>query len=334
MKKLILPLLAVTILVGCSEDDTAATEVNTTFNDGYFIVNEGNFQSANASISHISADFNKLTNDVFKQANNRTIGDVAQSIVTNEKYAFVLVNNSNTIEVVDKKTMKSVHTITEGVATPKFAVIKNNKLYVTSLYEAEVAVYNVETFAFIKKIALNKSSEYIVATNDYIYAANGFYSGGKLVEVIDLATDMNTVDIPFDNAINGLTISGNHVYVLETNDVGSKIAAINNTSITTSIQIAQANARYLVADGSQLYYTASTGIYKLSTSLTSAAEKLFDVPSNDFSTLYGFNVFNGTIFTSDANGFTDKGKVTLYKEDGTKIKDFTVGIGPCGFAKF
>lgn len=334
MKKLFLPVLAVLTIIGCSEDDAVVSEVNTSFNEGYFIVNEGNFQSANGSITHVSGDFSKVSNDIFKTANNRTVGDVAQSIVTNDKYAFILVNNSNTIEVVDKKTFKTVHTITEGVATPKFGVIKNNKLYVTSLYNAQISVYNAETFVFIKTIELNNKSEYIVATDDYVYAANGFYSGGKLVEVIDLASDTNTVDISFDNAINGLSSSGNNVYVLETNDTSSKISNITGTLITSFLNVEQANARYLVSEGQNLYYTAATGIYKLNNNIATVATKLFDVPSNDFSTLYGFNVFNGTIFTSDANGFTDKGKVALYKEDGVKIKEFGVGIGPCGFFKF
>lgn len=338
MKKLVIPILAAVTLYSCSntDDNTAPTNPDEKYLNGYFITNEGNFGDANASVSHVSADLNTVTNDIFKTANGKDLGDVAQSIVMHGDYAFVVVNNSNTIEVVNKKTFKSVYTITEGLNTPYYATISNDKLYVTSLYNPTVSVYNANTFAFIKTIELNYSATNIVASNNYVYAANGFYSDGKLIEVIDPSSDTNTVDIAFDNAINGITTNGQFVYALETNASASKISKIEGTQVASSVTISQGNARYLVADGSNLYYTAGTGIYKTTDTATSAGTKLFDViPAEDgFSVLYGFNVLNGNIFVSDVKGFTDLGTVTIYKENGTVTKEFKTGLGPNGFYKF
>ena len=73
----------------------------------------------------------------------------------------------------------------------------------------------------------------------------------------------------------------------------------------------------------------------MNNSLTSASTKLFDVAAGDeYSVFYGFNVINGNIFTSDANGFTDNSKIVIYKENGTIVKEFTGGIGTNGFYKF
>jgi len=338
MKKLLLSMFAVATLYSCSnsdDDTTIPTNPDEKYLNGFFITNEGNFTKANASVSHLSADYSNFTEDVFKAANGKQIGDVAQSMVVTDKYVFVVVNNSNTIEVVNKKTFKSVHTITEGLNSPRYAVISNNKLYVTSLFDASVAVYNAETFAFIKSIPLNFTSEKIVATNEYVYAANGFYSTGKLVEVIDPKTDTNTVDITFENAINGITTAGEFTYVLETNDSESKISKVSGTSAASSVAVNQAGVTNLTADGNNLYYTAGTGIYKLNNSLANSGSKLFDVAKgDDFSVLYGFNVINGTIFTSDAKGFTDKSLITIYNESGSKLKELTGGIGANGFYKF
>lgn len=330
-------MIAITALYSCSnsDDNSIPTNPDEKYLNGFFITNEGNFTKANASVSYLSTDFSTFTEDVFKTSNGRTIGDVAQSVVITDKYAYVVVNNSNTIEVVNKKTFKTVYTITQGLNSPRYAVINNNKLYVTSLNDASVAVYNAETFAFIKTIELNFTAEKIVATKDYVYAANNFYSGGKLVEVIDPKTDTNPSDISFENAIEGISTNGEFVYVLEANDTSSKISKVNGTVSLNTIAITQANARNLVSDGSNLYYTASTGIFRLNNSLASSGTKLFDVNSGDkYSVLYGFNVINGTVFTSDAKGFTDKSLITIYKEDGTKLKEFTGGIGTNGFYKF
>lgn len=338
MKKLLIPMFAIATLYSCSnsdDDTTVPTNPDEKYLNGFFITNEGNYTKANASVSHLNADYSNLTNDIFKTANGKDLGDVAQSMVVTDKYAFVIVNNSNTIEVVNKKTFKTVHTITEGLNSPRYATISNNKLYVTSLFDASVAVYNAETFAFIKSIPLNFISEKIVAANNYVYAANGFYSKGKLVEVIDPKTDTNTIDITFENAINGITTIGEFAYVLETNDAESKVSRVSGTSASGSVAVTQASTTNFTADGNNLYYTAGTGVYKMNNSLASSGSKLFDVAKGeDFSVLYGFNVINGVVFTSDAKGFTDKSSIILYKEDGTKIKELTGGIATNGFYKF
>jgi len=330
-------MLAIAALYSCSNsDDDQLIDPDAKYFNGFFITNEGNFNKTNGTVSHISSDLNSISNDVFRNANGRGLGDVVQSMVIHGDYAFIVVNNSNTIEVVDKKTFKSVHTITEALNSPNYAVVNNNKLYVSSLYDSSLTVYNAEDYSFVKKIELDFAAGGIVAANNYLYAANGYYSGGLTVEIIDTTTDINTKDLVFDNKINGIESNGQSVFVLETNENDSKITEINGETTAKEINLPQANARYLAIDGSKLYYTAGTGIYQLSGALTQTSKKLFDVNIGEdrFSMLYGFEVFNGTIFTSDANGFTDNGSVSIYKEDGTIVKTFNVGIGPNGFCKF
>lgn len=330
-------MFAVTLLYSCSNSDDNTVPVNPDekYLDGIFVSNEGNFTKGNASTSYINNGLTTITNDIFTTTNGRALGDVSQSMVVTDKYVYIVVNNSNTIEVVNKKTFKSVYTITQGLSSPRYAVVKNNKLYVTSLNKASVNVYNAETFAFIKEIELNHTSENIVVVGDYIYTANGFYSGGMAIEVINPANDTNTVDIAFDKAISGISTNGQFVYALSANATTTSVSVVNNTSITATKVLDQPIARNIVAEGSNLYYTAGTGVYKMSNSLTAAGTKLFDVAQGaDFSVFYGFNVINGTIFTSDANGFVDNSKIVIYKEDGSVVKEFAGGIGTNGFYKF
>lgn len=337
MKKILVPMFAVALLYSCSNSDDNTVPVNPDekYLEGVYVTNEGVFTKANASISHINGELNNITNDLFRTSNGRTIGDVAQSMVVTDKYVFIVMNNSNTIEVVNKKTFKLVYTITQNLNSPRYAVIKNNKLYVTSLFDASVNVYNAETFAFIKEIELNNTVEQIVATNDYIYAANAFYSGGKLVEVINPANDTNTTDISFESAISGITTNGQFVYVLGNNDTTSTLSKIDNVTIATTKQLSQVNSRNLVNEGSNIYYTAGASVYKMNNSLTTESTKLFDVSSGDeYSILYGFNVINGNIFTSDSKNFKDNSKIVIYKENGSIIKEFTAGLGTNGFYKF
>lgn len=329
-------MLTAAFLFSCSNTDED-TPVNTDekYLEGIFVSNEGNFTKGNATTSYINGNLTTISNDIFKLSNGRALGDVSQHMVVTDKYVFIVMNNSNTIEVVNKKTFKVVHTITQNVSSPRFATIKNNKLYVTSLFNAEVNVYNAETFAFIKTIGLNHTAEQIVATDNYVYAANGFYSGGVALEVINPETDTNTTDIAVNQAINNITTNGKNVYVLSANDTTSSISIINNNAVSTTKVLNEPIARNLVAYENNLYYTAGTGVYKINNTLNATSTKLFNVADGDeYSIFYGFNVINGTIFTADAKGFADNSKIVIYKENGTIINEFNAGIGTNGFYKF
>ena len=48
--------------------------------------------------------------------------------------------------------------------------------------------------------------------------------------------------------------------------------------------------------------------------------------------LYGFNVIDGKIYTSDAS-FTGDSKVNIYNTSGTLLKTLTTGIATNGFYK-
>ena len=336
MKKILFSIVAVAALYSCSNsDDNTPINPDEKYLDGVFVSNEGGFNKGNASTSHISGDLNTLTNDIFKTSNGRALGDVAQSMFVTDKYVYIVVNNSNTIEVVNKKTFKSVYTISQNLSSPRYAVVKNNKLYVTSLSDKFVNVYNAETFEYLTKIELNNTAEKIVVANNYIYAANNAYSGGTSVEVIDATNDTNTVDINFESAINSIATNGQAVYVLETSATKGKISVVNNTTVSIAKELEQTNARNITVDGTNIYYTSGTGVYKMANSLDTTSNKIFDVAAGDeYAVLYGFNVINGNIYTADAKDYTDNSKVVIYKENGTILKKFSTGIATNGFYKF
>ena len=108
MKKILAPIFAVALLYSCSntDEDTIPVNQDEKFTDGIFVLNEGNFTRPNASITHINDNFSAITNDIFRTSNGHALGDVAQHMVVTDNYVYIVVNNSNTIEVVNKKTFK------------------------------------------------------------------------------------------------------------------------------------------------------------------------------------------------------------------------------------
>ena len=72
------------ICCGCMEWDYGYTEDFSFRGRGLFIINEGNFQYGNASLSYYNPDTKAIENEVFFRSNAMKLGDVAQSITVME----------------------------------------------------------------------------------------------------------------------------------------------------------------------------------------------------------------------------------------------------------
>src|SRR5687768_17364874 len=95
-------LLPITSLVFTACDPEKAPAVpKGEYEKGVIILNEGNFQKGNSSVSFYNRDSKTVTHDIFTLVNARPLGDVAQSIAAHKDRAYMVVNNGNKIEVVD-----------------------------------------------------------------------------------------------------------------------------------------------------------------------------------------------------------------------------------------
>ena len=104
--------------------DTNSPETNGIYNDGYFVTNEGNFNSGNGSISFVSND-GTVENNVFVTTNSFPLGDVVQSMSIIDENAYIVVNNSSKIEVASIDSMISVGTI-ENISSPRYIIEVSN----------------------------------------------------------------------------------------------------------------------------------------------------------------------------------------------------------------
>lgn len=204
LKNLYLGIIASAFLfASCSNDDNNNDAPLGAYDNGVLILNEGNFGTPNASVSFVSNDLNTFQNDIFKLVNTpMVLGDVAQSMSFSNEKAFIVVNNSNEVEVVNRYTFKSLGTITEKLQNPRYSVVLNDKLYVTNSISKAVTVYDAKTFAYIASIPLNKTAERIVAANGKLYVTNAAYGSGTDVTVINPASNTVSKTITLANGIN------------------------------------------------------------------------------------------------------------------------------------
>ena len=155
MKNLVKIIILPLILTSCLKVPNSQN-LNYTFTGGVFIVNEGNFRGGNGSLSFYSYDSSKIFNDLFYSINGRPLGDVPNSMAIKGNNAYIVVNNSGKIEVINSGTLVSVATIT-GLISPRYiSFINDYKAYVSSLYSDSVAIINLTDNAISGYINLRR----------------------------------------------------------------------------------------------------------------------------------------------------------------------------------
>ena len=323
--------------ISCTSDyEEIVPEI--TYGNGLFITNEGNFGKPNAEVTFITKDLSLMQNDIYKAKNNENLGDVLQSMVVNGDKAYLLLNNSNKITIVDRITFKKTGEITAQLNTPRYMAIANGNLYVSNdKYGAAkfVNVYKLSDNSFVKKIDFASTStvENVVEAGGNIFVQNASYGFGNTITKIN--TTSNTIEgaaIPVPNGDISKTISSNgNVYTIAGTSTDSyiyQISAAGSITKTTTLT-GLPNGRNLQVDGGKYYFSSTNKIYSMdmnsTTTPTTALITAVDGGANF--TVYGFTVLDGRIFVSDVKGFTAPSEMTVYNTSGAVISKFTAGIG-------
>ncbi len=156
--------------------------------NGIYLINEGNFNAGNGSLSYYTIDSARIRNDIFSYVNGRPLGDVPYSMGINDEMGYIVVNNSGKIEIVDINTLKSQGTIS-GLNSPRnILFVSSSKAYVSSLWSNEISVLNLLTNSRSGSINIRRSSESLVKYGDKVYVS--CWVGGKEIIVLNIANDM------------------------------------------------------------------------------------------------------------------------------------------------
>jgi len=346
--------------VSCSDDDTkdAGRVPLGSYDLGVLVLNEGNFNTGNASVSYISDDFSVNQNDIFSIVNDgAALGDVAQSIGFNNDLAYILVNNSQKIEVVNRYSFKKVATITGQVRNPRYIAFANGKGYVTNWgdpYDPNddyVAIVDLSTQTVTATIPVAEGPEEIVSNNGKLFVSHfGGYHYGNTVSVISNNTVSATIpvgDRPKElQIINGslwVTCKGNSFYAPSGITAG-KFVKINpdTNAVAATLTLADgqvvANLGTSAISGTNIYYSIGTSVFKCATDATVLPTiPAFNAADQGAASIYGLAVNNGRIYISDDAGFTVRGKVYVYAAGnaefaiGVLLNRTTVGVGPSAF---
>lgn len=348
-KLVLVALFSSVFFVSCTNDDRNETPLGA-YDNGVLILNQGGFFKGNASVSYLSDDFLTQQNNIFSLVNPTiTLGDTAQDIGFYGDLAFIVLNVSNKIEVVNRYTMKHIATIKTGLDNPRYIAFSNDKGFVTnwgdggSTSDDFIAVLNLSNYTVSSSIAVVEGPERIIASNSKLYVAHlGGYGYGNTISVIDGSTNAVSAKVNVGDVPNSLKINDGFLYVIcggkpsyATTETAGSFVKINvsNNIVSSSINFpAKTHPSNLDIVDSTVFYTVGSDIYKSTLAATTLpTTPLFSTTAQDVYGVYSFAVHNNKIYVGDAGDYSSNGKVFIYSATGALEKEYAVGIIPAGF---
>lgn len=306
---------------------------------GVFILNEGLFQWGNGSIDFWSPATGKIYHDIFKTINQRPTGDVVQYMAILGNLAWIVVNNSGKIEVVDLSTFKSRKTLT-GFTSPRHLLwVNKTKVYVSDLYQTAVHVLDYSG-NLLKTIKLERTAEQLIEVGDKIWALNWSSYGGydnTGITVINPLNDSVETYIRLGKEPNSAVKDKNgRVWVLCSGGFMHEEKP-SLWKLDSSGEILQRFTFDDTGDYPTRLNINSTGdtLYYLNRDVFALPTDKPALPGLKWIAAQGRNFYGllvgKTILVSDAQNYQSRGKVYVFSRMGVPLDTLTAGIIPGNF---
>lgn len=367
---ILLAVLAVA-LSGCRNEDIVfipeevpTTQPEYTDVDGFYLLCEGNINSNKASLDWFDARTGKYNRNIFPKANPyevKEMGDVGNDLGIYGSKLYVVVNISNKVLVLDKRTAKKLGQI--DIPNCRFVKFYKGYAYITSYagpvqmdpdykQKGYVAKIDTATMKEVDRCIVGFQPDQLDIVNGKIYVAN---SGGYLMpnyentlSVIDVATFKEERRIPI--AINlGLCKADRHgvLWVVSRGDyyeVPSRLYAYD-TRKDRIVKTFDVPVSSFWLDGDLLYVVSTQWSYiTMSNEVTYAVIDVnkMEVLTRNFITdgtekqikiPYGIAVNPATkdIYVTDAKDYITPGRLYCFGQDGKKKWDVRTGDIPGHF---
>ena len=346
--RLAIVVLARASSVGCMKWEYNDGESFATSGAGLFVINEGNFQYGNASLSYYNPATKSVENEVFYRANAMKLGDVAQSMTIHNGIGWVVVNNSHVIFAIDLVTFKEVGRI-ENLTSPRYIhFISDEKAYVTQLWDNRIFIINPKRYEVTGYIECpnmtmeSGSTEQMVQWGKYIYVNCWSYQNRILK--IDTTTDKVVDELQVGIQPTSLVMDcyGKMWTITDGGYDGSpygyeapslyRIDAETFT-IEQEFRFAKGDAPsevQLNGRGDKIYWL-NDDVWAMDVTADRVPVKPF-IPYSD-TIYYGLTIDprSGEVYVADAIDYVQAGKIYRYSEQGERLDEFYVGITPGAF---
>jgi DNA-binding beta-propeller fold protein YncE len=211
---------------------------------GVFVLNRGNYQENNASLSYYNLLEKVMIPDVYKSVNQgQRLGDSAEQILIYGSRIYVTVTSSNSITILDHtggliKKINPQGPLDEPLS-PRRMAAEGGKVYVSYFAGHSVAVLDTTLLDIEKTVPVGRNPEQLAIAGGKLYVANSgglsFPDYGHTLSVINLASF--TVEKEIEVTINPVRLvtssRGDIIYLISMGnygDIGNTLQRINTAT--------------------------------------------------------------------------------------------------------
>lgn len=306
---------------------------------GFLILNRGSNQENNSAIHFYDYATSQLSDDIYKKANNSSLGESAQQMLVYGSKIYVAVTFSNRLSVLDMngKLLKTIEPKDGGnTLNPRCLAAKGGKVYMTYYNGHAVAALDTVSLEVENTVAVGRYPEELTVANGKLYVANSgggdYPKYGSTVSVVDLSTFK--VEKNVDVIINPVSLqsdSKGDVYVVSMGNYGDIKNTLQRIDATTGEVKTIGNGSLIQIVNDKLYviyaqYSNSNPVkptLKRYDALTGSveAENLADISAMQTPSAIGVDPVSGAICVVDGP-WNSTATLYLFDKNGQKTSSF------------
>ena len=326
--------------MGC-EKQAPSAPVPVNGNDGanqIVIGNEGGFTYGNASLQLYDPESEELRDAVFQTANQRPLGDVLQDVRLFDGRLYVVLNNSNRIEVIDTSDFGIIGSIT-GLTSPRYLLpVSERKCYVTDFLAEAIHIIDPVLFEKTGEIPLPGWTEELILVDDMVWVTN---RQSEYIYLIDPETDAvkDSVVVAYGSGAIGQDGEG-FIWTYCAGDVANQLPGglyrLNpeTKSVIQSLALPADGGLFprlaFDADRDTLFYLQN-GVHALHVEATSLPSVAYLPAAGRNWYGLGYDPYRHELWVGDARDYQRSGDVYRYDRQGNPIDQFKGGVIPSVF---
>lgn len=353
MTRRVLHILIVVLTVasgGCMRWEYGIREEFNASPSGLFIMNEGNFQYGNATLSYYDPATKEVENELFYRANAMRLGDVAQSMTIRNDVGWLVVNNSHVVFAIDTDTFRELGRIT-NLASPRYIhFVSDEKAYITQIWDNRIFIVNPKRYEVTGYIQCpnmemeSGSTEQMVQVGKYLYVNCWSYQNrilkidtesDTIVDELQVGVQPTSLVVDCNNKLWTITDGG-----YSNSPYGEDVPALYRINIDGEKMRVEAQYRFALGDAPSEIQINGSGdrLYWINGDIWSMSVTDEYLPAYPFLEARGTIYYGLTIdpksedlYIADAIDYQQAGKVYRYSKSGELIDEFYVGIIPGAF---
>ena len=314
---------------------------------GILVGNEGTFQFNNASIGVWDETTNQYLGERFRQANQAQLGDILQHMWIDGDRLWLVVNNSQKIEIVDRRDFRRIATI-RPIHSPRYvAPASDTTVWVSQIWEDSIVVVHRQRFEVLYKLPFPPGwSEDLLPIDQWMWISSpSLYTGPAQHHLYRMH-----IDPP--HTLDSIAVGASPTRLLQSDDTTVWVLCTghSNSRLLPSLYAVHAHTFEVMHEHSLPVHTGALGsgmcfdpnsgnlyilygdVFVLSTLASSPQIKEWLPARGKSYYSIGWLTDMGILLLGDAVDFVQRGVVEMRKPpDTTLLNSFRAGIIPSLF---